>query len=139
MLGVSADDVWTTGNVFSFNADIDDAVISHWDGSTWTPETVPSGIDGDETTISPDIAGQPQWAGVSAGFSPASTLYAAFEGGQPVTFAGATPVSAPAGSFTIASTFTAHIPGTNATWAVGEVKISLANPTPLIEFNPGPG
>jgi hypothetical protein len=137
VLGVSGDDVWTTGNDFSFFTGLDDPVISQWNGTTWTSQILPSGIDGNDTTISADAAGQPQWAGVSAGFSPASTLYLSFAGGQPATFAGATPVSAPAGSFTFASTFTARIPGTNATWAVGEVAVTPSTPAPLIEFNAG--
>jgi len=92
-----------------------------------------------DLSISPDLAGQPQWAGAEAGLpSPSRTQYAHFNGRAWSTVRGATALS---GVYD-ASVVTAHVPGTNATWAVGESVLNtpqgdLGPFRAIIEFNPG--
>jgi hypothetical protein len=136
VLAVSRTDVWAVGQ--DFTARGPEAVMARWDGSTWMSQ-VPSAKSGailNEFSISPDFRGQPQWVGLPFGLAPSSTEYLAFGNGQFTAFPGATPV-APQNSVTLADTSTAHIPFTNATWAVGSIDVLLGGGTPLIEFNAG--
>ena len=135
LLARSADDVWAVG--FLSNPRAFAPTISHWNGSTWTTVFVPTGVISQNLSISPDRSGQPQWVGAEAGLNPSATLYAHFDGTAWSSVQGATALS---GVFD-ASTVTAHIPHTDATWAVGQSVIFSAGLVPgsaIIEFNPGP-
>jgi hypothetical protein len=135
VLGVSTADVWTVGIIFSPKQY--EPAISHWDGSTWITVNVPANVITQDLSISPDISGQPQWAGAEAGINPSRTLYAYYDGTAWSSVPGATALS----GVNDAGTVTAHIPGTDATWGVGEsVLLTSQGLMPvgaIIEFNPG--
>jgi hypothetical protein len=134
VLGVSTADVWTVGIIFSPRQY--EPAISHWDGSTWTTVNVPANVITQDLSISPDISGQPQWAGAEAGINPSRTLYAYYDGTAWSSVPGATALS----GVNDAGNVTAHIPGTEATWGVGEsVLLTAQGLMPvgaIIEFNP---
>jgi hypothetical protein len=136
LLARSADDIWAGGFLSGPRAFT--PTISHWNGMAWTTVTVPTGTISSVHSISPDRAGQPQWAGVDAGLNPPTTLYDFFDG---TTWSSAPGATAFQGVF-FAGTVTAHIPGTNATWAVGQSEVDHGQGIEpfgaIIEFNPGP-
>ena len=136
LLARSADDIWAGGFLSGPRAFT--PTISHWNGMAWTTVTVPTGTISSVHSISPDRAGQPQWAGVDAGLNPPTTLYDFFDGTTWSSVPGATVFQ---GVF-FAGTVTAHIPGTNATWAVGQSEVDHGQGIEpfgaIIEFNPGP-
>jgi hypothetical protein len=134
MLGVSASDVWVAG--LSLSLTVGPAEVCNWDGSTWTTVTAPANA-GQALSISPDKAGQPQWLGAETGVDPSAPEYAHYNGTSWSNVSGATDLTGVYG----AATVTAHIPGTNATWAVGgSVNLnSEGEPVPVsayIEYNP---
>ncbi len=135
VLGVSASNAWAVGIIFSPRQY--EPAISHWDGSTWTTVNVPANVITQDLSISPDISGQPQWAGAEAGINPSRTLYAYYDGTAWSRVPGGTALS----GVNDAGTVTAHIPGTDATWGVGEsVLLTAKGLMPvgaIIEFNPG--
>jgi len=135
VLGVSATDIWVAGGIINGQAGIYAAYIAHWNGVAWTLLNMPAGVASQDHSISPNAAGQPQWAGAEAGLNPSSTLYAHFNGKTWSAVNGATMLS----GFFDAGEVTAHIPGTNATWAVGQAVTSgaggIAPGQPIIELN----
>lgn len=136
VLGVSANDVWVTGILVGEEAGPYPAKVCHWNGSAWTTVNAPTDA-AQSLSISPDNAGQPQWVGASTYANPSVTAYAYYNGTSWSNVSGATDLTGLYG----AATVTAHIPGTNATWAVGgSVNLnSLGEPTPAgayIEYNP---
>lgn len=135
LLARSAHDVWAVG--FLSNPRAFAPTISHWNGSTWTTIFVPSGVISQNLSISPDRSGQPQWTGADSGLNPSVTLYAHFDGTMWSNVQGATPLS----GVNVAFTVTSHIPGTNATWAVGGSAVFASQGTmpvsAIIEFNRG--
>jgi len=135
VLGVSANDIWVVGGIINGQAGIYAAYIAHWNGAAWTVLNMPAGVLSQDHSISPNSAGQPQWVGAEAGPNPSSTLYAHFSGRTWSAVDGATTLS----GFFDASEVTAHIPGTNATWAVGQAVTDgpggIAPGKPIIELN----
>jgi hypothetical protein len=140
VLAVSARDVWVVGSVAGIvdgGLSVTRPWIGHWNGTAWDASLqIPANqIDGN-STISPDRAGQPQWVGSTTGINPASTHYAYFNG---TAWTGVT--GTPLTGVFIGSTFTAHIPGTNATWSVTTTGVDTAQGivpgSPLIERNDG--
>jgi hypothetical protein len=135
VLGVSGSDVWVAGLFLSRTPGSSPAEVCNWNGSSWSTVSIPSA--GQALSISPDASGQPQWAGTTTSTDPASTLYSYYDGTSWSNVSGAAALT---GAFE-AYTVTAHIPGTNATWAVGGSASlnSAGNPapaSPLIEYNP---
>ncbi len=140
VLEVGPDDVWAVGAVaisgpggLSLNA----PWIGHWNGTEWdTSLRVPSTDIEQNITITPDRSGRPQWVGAIIGANPPNTRYARFDGTTWTEVTG----SALSGVF-IASTATAHIPGTNATWSVSALATQTPNGfswgMPLIERHDG--
>jgi len=139
VLGVSAKDIWVVGGIINGQAGIYAAYIAHWNGVTWTLLNTPAGVASQDHSISQNAAGQPQWAGAEAGLNPSSTLYAHFNGSTWSAADGATTLS----GFFDASEVTAHIPGTSATWAVGQAVTDrpggIAPGEPIIELNGATG
>jgi hypothetical protein len=137
VLAVTSGDVWAAGLVSNTTVGIYSAFICQWNGSTWTTANVPANVLSQDLSISPDNAGQPQWAGAEAGLDPSTTLYAYYDGSAWSSVPGATQLS----EVSDANTVTAHIPGTDATWAVGGstdlTSQGLTPVSPIIEFNPG--
>lgn len=139
VLGISPGDVWVVGEEFNATAGIDLALIAHWNGHAWTVLRKPAPAEalGPNNSISPNAAGRPQWVGGTAGLNPTATVYAHFNGTKWATVQGATRLSGVFADFVV----TAHVPGTNATWAVGgSAKDTAAGVSPdkvIIEFNPG--
>ena len=135
VLGVSGSDVWVAGLFLSTTPGSTPAKICNWNGSTWSTVSIPSA--GQALSISPDDSGQPQWVGVTTNIDPASTLYSHYDGTSWSNVPGATALTGVFEGYTV----TAHIPGTNATWAVGGSASlnSAGNPvpaSPIIEYNP---
>ncbi len=135
MLGDSGSDVWVVGLELSQTSE--EAEVCNWNGSTWTAVNAPANVGGLALSISPDDSGQPQWVGAEAGVNPATTLYAYYNGSSWSNVSGATQLSGVFNAYTV----TAHVPGTNATWAVGGSAglDSVGNPvpvSPIIEYNP---
>ncbi len=138
VLGLSANDVWTVGLLNPLDEYA--PTISHWDGRTWTTVFVPDPRKyiTQDLSISPDRSGRPQWVGAEAGLNhPSATLYAYYNGTAWSSVRGATALS----HVFDANIVTAHIPGTNATWAVGgsvlDTPRGLEPFRAIIEFNPG--
>jgi hypothetical protein len=137
VLAVSSADAWAAGYAFSTPGGAFHPVVCHWNGSTWTLTDTPKNMLGQALTISPVASGQPQWVGVEDLGSPSVTHYAYHSGAAWSSVAGATTLSGMLG----ANTATAHIPGTSATWAVGNsyAMDSSQNIVPgqaIIEYNP---
>jgi hypothetical protein len=137
VLGISPANVWAVGLNFNNEVGIYAAVVNHWNGTAWTTVNAPANVLSQDLSISPDNSGQPQWIGAEAGLDPSTTLYAYYNGSSWSSVNGATDVS---GLFD-ANTVTAHIPGTNATWAVGGSVNNNSSGTimpvsPIIEYNP---
>jgi hypothetical protein len=137
VLGISPTDVWAAGQTVNATVGINAADVLQWNGTAWTIVNAPADVLSQALSISPDASGQPQWVGAEAGVEPATTLYAYYNGTSWSNVSGATSLS---GVFD-ANTVTAHIPGTNATWAVGgSVNLSssgtLVPVSPIIEYNP---
>jgi hypothetical protein len=135
VLGVSGSDVWVAGLFLSTTPGSSPAEVCNWNGSTWSTVSVPSA--GQALSISPDDSGQPQWVGTSTNTDPASTLYSYYDGTSWSDVSGAAALTGVFEAYTV----TAHIPGTNATWAVGGTADlnSQGNPvpaSPVIEYNP---
>jgi hypothetical protein len=135
MLGVSGSDVWVAG--LELGQTSEEAEVCNWNGSTWTAVNAPANVGGLALSISPDDSGQPQWVGAEAGVNPTTTLYAYYNGTSWSNVSGATQLSGVFNAYTV----TAHVPGTNATWAVGGTASlnSVGNPvpvSPIIEYNP---
>jgi hypothetical protein len=137
VLGISATEIWVVGGIINAQAGIYAAYIAHWNGRAWTLLNMPSGVLSQGHSISPNATDQPQWVGAEAGLNPSVTLYAYFNGKTWSAVHGATTVS---GAFD-AGEITAHVPGTNAAWAVGQAVTSgpggVAPGKPIIEFNTG--
>ena len=137
VLGVSATDIWAVGGIINGQFGIYAAFIAHWNGRAWSLLKMPSGVLSQDHSISPNAAGQPQWVGAEAGLNPSSTLYAYFNGKTWSAVDGATTLS----GFYDAGEVTAHVPGTNAAWAVGQAVTSgpggVTPGKPIIEFNTG--
>jgi hypothetical protein len=108
-------------------------------GHAWTVLSKPAPAEalGPNNSISPNAAGRPEWVGGTAGLNPTATVYAHFNGTKWATVQGATRLSGVFAAFVV----TAHVPATNATWAVGgSAKDTAAGVSPdkvIIEFNPG--
>jgi len=135
VLAVSGTDVWAVGLFLTTTTGSTPAEICNWNGSTWSTVSVFSA--GQALSISPDASGQPQWVGLTTNTDPASTLYSYYDGSSWSNVSGATALTGAFEGYTV----TAHIPGTNATWAVGgSVGLdSVGNPvpaSPIIEYNP---
>jgi hypothetical protein len=137
VLAVSDDDVWTVGLDSNSVAGTYQAEICQWNGSAWNCVNVPANVITQDWSISPDDSGQPQWAGAEAGLDPATTLYAYYDGTAWSSVTGATTLT----GVSDASEVTGHIPGTNATWAVGKSNdLGAQGLVPVgafIEYNPG--
>src|SRR5215472_3903491 len=135
VLGVSGKDIWVVGGIINGQAGIYAAYIAHWNGVAWTVLNMPAGVESQDHSISPNADGRPQWVGAETGLNPSSTLYAHFNGTTWSAVHGATTLS----GFFDASEVTAHIPGTNATWAVGQAVTDgpggIAPGKPIIEVN----
>lgn len=136
VLAVSSADVWAAGYTFSTPGGAFNPVVCRWNGSTWTLVSAPANMLGQALTISPGASGQPRWVGVEDLGSPPATQYAYYNGTTWSSVTGATALSGILG----ANTATAHIPGTNATWAVGNsyAMDSSQNIVPgqaIIEYN----
>lgn len=137
VLGISHTNVWAVGLNFNNEVGVYAAVVNHWNGSAWTTVNAPANVLSQDLSISADNSGQPQWIGAEAGLEPSTTLYAYYNGSSWSNVSGATDVS---GLFD-ANSVTAHIPGTNATWAVGGSVNDLSSGSivpvsPIIEYNP---
>ena len=135
VLGVSHTNVWAVGLNFNNEVGIYAPVVNHWNGTAWATVNAPANVLSQDLSISADNSGQPQWIGAEAGLDPSTTLYAYYNGSSWSNVNGATDVS---GLFD-ANTVTAHIPGTNATWAVGgsvSNNTTIAPVSPIIEYNP---
>jgi hypothetical protein len=137
VLAVSDDDVWAVGLAFNSAGGVYSAQICQWDGSTWACVNEPANAISQDWSISPGSTGQPQWAGAEAGLDPSATLYAYYDGTAWSSVTGATTLS----GVSDASEVTGHIPGTNATWAVGKsadlTAQGLAPVSAFVEYNPG--
>jgi hypothetical protein len=137
VLGISRTDIWVVGGFLNTQAGIFAAYIVHWNGRAWSLLNMPAAVLSQDHSISPSQAGQPRWVGAEAGLNPSVTLYAYFNGTTWSAVDGATSLS----GFFGAQEVTAHIPGTNATWAVGQAVTSgsggVAPGKPIIEFNTG--
>lgn len=134
VLAVSPTDVWTAGYTFNAVAGVLVSVVGHWNGSAWSLVSAPASVLAEGLSISPDESGQPQWVGTES-LSTTNTTYAYYNGSSWSTVSGATPRS---GAFGV-NAVTAHIPGTNATWAVGGLftdESSIMPGNALIEYNP---
>jgi hypothetical protein len=137
MLAVSATDVWAVGDKYDLTNGAVGPELGHWNGTKWAQQVVAAVSVGEDLSISPDSAGQPQWVGVSEGLiGLKTTLYAYYNGTAWSNLPGATPTPTSPG----ADTVTAHIPGTGATWGVGGLIAStIGNLEPgdaVIEYNP---
>lgn len=103
--------------------------IARWNGMRWNTDFRQHSFY-DAMTISADQSGQPQWAGLDAP-DPARILYEHFDGRHWSVVLGA-----PLRGATDVTSYTAHIPGTDATWAVGFVT-TKSTVTPFIQVNAG--
>lgn len=134
VLEVSPNDVWTAGYTFNAVAGVLASVVAHWNGSAWSLVNAPGSVLAEGLSISPDGSGQPQWVGTES-LSTTDTTYAHYNGIAWSTVSGATPLS---GAFGV-NAVTTHIPGTDATWAVGGLfndNSSIMPGNALIEYNP---
>lgn len=136
VLGLSPSSAWAAGDVFSPSAQLIVPEVAHWNGTGWHRTFAAGNVVGEDLSISPGSAGQPQWVGVEQGGNGVpTTLYAYYNGSSWSNVDGATITESPA-----VTTVTAHIPGTNATWSVGgliaDTTGSLKPGNALIEYNP---
>jgi hypothetical protein len=139
VLAVSPHDVWAVGGNITVTPITASAEIAHWNGRRWTRTHLPSsGLGFMVESISPGRSGRPQWAGLLDLSGPARTRYGYYNGTAWSMVAGATVL--PGNVFDVDAT-TAHIPGTDATWAVGSYAIlvsgNVTGGRSFIEFNPG--
>jgi hypothetical protein len=125
LLPRSDSDVWAAGQTVyvcepgtNCNGSI---LIKHWNGASWSAAPLvnqPSaGVSG-ATTISPGAAGQPQWTGTVASAGE-GVVYEHWTGRAWTAVRGPSPVGSGAPAGYAVTSFTAHIPGTNATWGYG--------------------
>jgi hypothetical protein len=142
VLATRPDDVWTSGYYClaaqpRVGCTDGGPQIAHWNGSAWDTVIRQPGTYSMFTTISPDQAGRPQWAGIGTGPDPTGTRYERYDGTNWTPVPGAT--TAPPNA-TGETTVTAHIPGTDATWGVGSISAvtpaGTAATIPVIEFAP---
>ena len=136
VLGVSGRDVWAVGGSITVTPITASTVIAHWNGRRWTRVHPPSpGLGFVAQSISPGRSGKPQWAGLLV-IGPYRTLYLYYNGTAWSTVPGAS--VAPASAFDV-GLVAAHIPGTDATWAVGGYGTGEATTVGrgIIEYNPG--
>ena len=134
VLAVSACDVWAVGGDVTATPITASTAIGHWNGRRWTIVHLPE-FDFVAGSISPGRSGKPQWAGLLV-ILPYRTEYLFYNGTTWSAVPGAS--EAPGSAFDV-NVVTAHIPGTDATWAVGGYGNSNAVPVGrgIIEFNPG--
>jgi hypothetical protein len=119
VLPVSSTDVWASGIYCTnyqgppfFHCTDPVAQLSHWNGTAWDTAMRLPGFIG-ATSISPGPSGEPQWVGLYS--TPSSPGYFAHVTGTTWSAEPGPPLSG-SGSMV---TFTAHIPGTDATWGAG--------------------
>jgi len=140
VLAVSTRSVWITGTLctaftppFCSNSE---PQLAHWNGTKWGVVLHPGRITG-TTTISRAKTGRPLWAGVTASASPSvisePLFYEHFNGTRWVLEQGSTLLYAQS-----TTTDVAAVPGTNATWAIANSRVSMSSPgVTVIQFNPG--
>ncbi len=104
--------------------------IAHWNGTRWN-RVIRQPAVGSATTISAGRLGQPEWAGLDV-LNPASIVYDHFDGRNWSTVP-ATPLRGATG----VTSFTARIPGTGSTWAVGYIR-NGSTLTAFTQINNGP-
>lgn len=136
VLGVSTTDVWAAGDTINSTAGVFKSLVCQWNGSTWTTVNTPASVLGAGVSISADGSGQPQWVGTDAVASGSTaTTFGYYDGSAWSNVSGATTLGGAAG----ASAVTAHIPGTDATWAVGGLfdysSGNVVPANPLIEYD----
>jgi len=127
-------DIWATGEYClaaqpGIGCTSGGAQIAHWNGGRWD-ELVRQPSIGSATTVSAGASGQPLWAGLDVS-NPARILYDHFDGHHWSVIP-----STPLRSINDVSSFTTHIPGTVATWAVGSTRNSSTF-TAFIQVNDG--
>jgi hypothetical protein len=137
ILAAASSDVWAVGYTFSTPGGATNPAVCHWNGSTWKLVNAPAKMVGQALTVSPGATGQPQWLGVEDLGSPSATQYAYYNGTAWSSVTGATALPGILG----ANTATAHIPGTNSTWAVGnsytmDSALNILPGQAFIEYNP---
>jgi hypothetical protein len=130
VFATTASDVWGGGGCRGVGTISPvNPLLVHWDGTAWTQPTVPIQF-GSLNTIAPDDQGRPRWISHTA-FNlvpPAQAQYLSYDG-QAWTLV---PGPAVAGQ-SLETMQVAHVPGTDATWAVGSAAVSGGS-VPRIEL-----
>jgi hypothetical protein len=137
ILAASPTDVWVVGQGYSTLSKGYGPAAERLDGTTWSAEPQPEEV-GENSSISPGSSGKPEFiTGTYYSDLLHTTSYEYYSSsGSWAELDGATAL----GNAAAMGAVTAHIPGTNATWAAGGTYDFGPGSKPIqafIEYNPG--